>query len=129
MTNAGGLTSPSISVIAGDTTAPDAPTNLAVSDDGLVLSGKGEPGSTVTIKDPAGNVIGTGAVSADGTFSITLETAQTNGETLGVTLTDKAGNRVDVAQLLRQAGRDALEQLVTHWMAEGDSSIWCALIR
>ncbi|MQT31151.1 BapA/Bap/LapF family large adhesin [Pseudomonas helleri] len=92
LTNAGGLTSPSISVIAGDTTAPETPTNLAVSDDGLALTGKGEPGSTVTIKDPAGNVIGTGTVGADGTFSITLETAQTNGETLGVTLTDKAGN-------------------------------------
>jgi len=33
-------------------------------------------------------------------------------------VTAKAGNRIDVAQLLRQAGRDALEQLVTHWMAE-----------
>ncbi|MGP4955711.1 BapA/Bap/LapF family large adhesin [Pseudomonas helleri] len=92
LTNPGGLTSPSINVIAGDTTAPEAPTNLAVSDDGLALTGKGEPGSTVTIKDPAGNVIGTGTVGADGTFSITLETAQTNGETLSVTLTDKAGN-------------------------------------
>ena len=92
LTSPGGLTSPSISVVAGDTTAPEAPTNLAVSDDGLALTGKGEPGSTVTIKDPAGNVIGTGTVGADGTFSITLETAQTNGETLGVTLTDKAGN-------------------------------------
>ncbi|MQU06527.1 adhesin [Pseudomonas helleri] len=92
LTSPGGLTSPSISVIAGDTTAPDAPTNLAVSDDGLVLSGKGEPGSTITIKGPTGTVIGTGTVGADGTFSITLDTAQTNGETLGVTLTDKAGN-------------------------------------
>ncbi|WP_353231720.1 BapA/Bap/LapF family large adhesin [Pseudomonas helleri] len=92
LTSPGGLTSPSINVIAGDTTAPDAPTNLAVSDDGLVLSGKGEPGSTITIKGPTGTVIGTGTVGADGTFSITLDTAQTNGETLGVTLTDKAGN-------------------------------------
>ncbi|MGE8348118.1 Ig-like domain-containing protein, partial [Pseudomonas helleri] len=100
LTNPGGLTSPSISVIAGDTTAPDAPTNLAVSDDGLVLSGKGEPGSTITIKGPTGNVIGTGTVGADGTFSITLDTAQTNGETLGVTLTDKAGNISQVGSVV-----------------------------
>ncbi|MGP5354862.1 BapA/Bap/LapF family large adhesin [Pseudomonas helleri] len=100
LTNPGGLTSPSINVIAGDTTAPEAPTNLAVSDDGLALTGKGEPGSTVTIKDPAGNVIGTGTVGADGTFSITLETAQTNGETLSVTLTDKAGNISQVGSVV-----------------------------
>ncbi|HCN64920.1 MAG TPA: surface adhesion protein [Pseudomonas sp.] len=100
LTSPGGLTSPSISVVAGDTTAPEAPTNLAVSDDGLALTGKGEPGSTVTIKDPAGNVIGTGTVGADGTFSITLETAQTNGETLGVTLTDKAGNISQVGSVV-----------------------------
>ncbi|MQT51109.1 MULTISPECIES: BapA/Bap/LapF family large adhesin [unclassified Pseudomonas] len=100
LTSPGGLTSPSISVVAGDTTAPEAPTNLAVSDDGLALTGKGEPGSTVTIKDPAGNVIGTGTVGADGTFSITLETAQTNGETLNVTLTDKAGNISQVGSVV-----------------------------
>ena len=100
LTNAGGLTSPSISVIAGDTTAPEAPTNLAVSDDGLALTGKGEPGSTVTIKDPAGNVIGTGTVGADGTFSITLDSAQTNGETLSVTLIDKAGNISQVGNVV-----------------------------
>ena len=38
LTNAGGLTSPSISVVAGDTTAPDAPTDLVVSADGLALT-------------------------------------------------------------------------------------------
>ena len=80
------------SVVAGDTTAPDAPTGLAVSADGLTLSGKGEVGSTVTVKDAAGNVIGSGPVAADGSFEITLAPAQTNGETLAVTQTDAAGN-------------------------------------
>ncbi|MQT71370.1 adhesin, partial [Pseudomonas sp. FSL R10-0071] len=79
-------------VIAGDTTAPEAPTELAVSVDGLTLTGKGEVGSTVTVKDAAGAVIGSGPVEADGTFTIALDTAQTNGETLNVTLTDKTGN-------------------------------------
>ena len=79
-------------VIAGDTTAPDAPTELKVSADGLSLTGKGEAGSTVTVKDALGAVIGTGPVAADGSFTITLDTAQKNGETLDVTLTDKAGN-------------------------------------
>ena len=80
------------SVVAGDTTAPDAPTGLGVSADGLTLTGKGEVGSTVIVKDAAGNVIGSGPVGADGSFEITLDPAQTNGETLAVTQTDAAGN-------------------------------------
>ena len=92
LSSVGGLTSPSVSVVAGDTTAPDAPTELAVSVDGLTLNGKGEPGSTVTVKNAAGAVIGSGPVALDGSFAIALNTAQTNGETLNVTLTDKAGN-------------------------------------
>ena len=79
-------------VTAGDTTAPAAPTDLAVSADGTTVSGKGEPNTTVTIKDANGNVIGTGTVGADGTFQVTLTTPQTNGETLTATLTDAAGN-------------------------------------
>ncbi|MDU7557626.1 MAG: Ig-like domain-containing protein, partial [Pseudomonas sp.] len=100
LTNAGGLTSPSISVIAGDTTAPDAPTNLAVSDDGLALTGKGEAGSTVIVKDAAGLQIGAGVVDAEGDFSIILDSAQTNGQTINVTLTDKAGNISQVGSVI-----------------------------
>uniref|UniRef100_UPI0030D78146 Ig-like domain-containing protein n=1 Tax=Pseudomonas mucidolens TaxID=46679 RepID=UPI0030D78146 len=79
-------------VVAGDTTAPDAPTDLLVGEDGTTVSGKGEPGTTVTIKDAAGNVIGTGPVDADGNFQVTLDPPQVNGETLEVTLSDPAGN-------------------------------------
>ncbi|MDU7559106.1 MAG: Ig-like domain-containing protein, partial [Pseudomonas sp.] len=92
LTDKAGNVSAAAPVIAGDTTAPAAPTELKVSVDGLTLSGKGEVGSTVTVKDAAGTVIGSGPVGADGSFDITLDTAQTNGETLNVTLTDKAGN-------------------------------------
>jgi hypothetical protein len=65
---------------------------LAVSTDGTTVSGKGEPGSTATVKDAAGNVIGTGTVGTDGNFQVTLDIPQVNGETLGVTLKDAAGN-------------------------------------
>ncbi|MCU1727182.1 Ig-like domain-containing protein, partial [Pseudomonas sp. 7P_10.2_Bac1] len=92
LTNDQDLSSPSISVVAGDTTAPAAPTNLVVSTDGLELSGKGEAGSTVTVKNAAGEVIGTGVVGADGSFTAILNAPQKNGESLNVTLTDKAGN-------------------------------------
>ncbi|BBH44398.1 BapA/Bap/LapF family large adhesin [Pseudomonas sp. KU43P] len=77
---------------ATDTTPPASAIDLLVSPDGLHLSGRGEAGATVTIRDAAGNVIGTGKVGADGTFNVPLSTPQVNGEHLGVTLTDGAGN-------------------------------------
>ncbi|MCU1728839.1 Ig-like domain-containing protein, partial [Pseudomonas sp. 7P_10.2_Bac1] len=79
-------------VTAGDTTPPAAATNLAVSVDGVSLTGKGEAGSTVIVKNTAGTQVGTGVVGADGSFTATLNPAQKNGESLNVTLTDKAGN-------------------------------------
>ncbi|MCU1728344.1 Ig-like domain-containing protein, partial [Pseudomonas sp. 7P_10.2_Bac1] len=117
-TNAGGLVSPSTSVLAGDTTAPEAPTGLVVSEDGLTLTGKGEPGSTITIKDPAGNVIGSGTVGADGNFEVTLDTAQTNGETLEVTLTDANGNVSAVTPV--QAGDTTAPEAPTNLAVSAD---------
>jgi len=77
---------------AADTTAPDSPTGLSLSGNGLVLSGLGEIGSTVTVRDAAGNVLGSGTVGSDGSFQVSLSNPQTNGQTLDVTLTDAAGN-------------------------------------
>ncbi|MBI6580721.1 BapA prefix-like domain-containing protein, partial [Pseudomonas synxantha] len=90
--DAAGNVSPASPVVAGDTTAPSAPSDLALSADGATISGKGEPNTTVTVKGVDGNVIGTGTVGDDGTFQVTLNTPQVNGETLAVTLKDAAGN-------------------------------------
>ena len=92
LTDKAGNVSVATPVIAGDTTAPDAPTNLAVSGNGLILTGKGEVGSTVIVKDAAGVQVGTGVVGAGGNFEVALDPGQSNGSTLQVTLTDKAGN-------------------------------------
>ncbi|MCU1726063.1 Ig-like domain-containing protein, partial [Pseudomonas sp. 7P_10.2_Bac1] len=67
---------------------------------GLELTGKGEAGSIVIVKNAAGVQIGTGIVDADGSFTAILNTPQKNGETLNVTLTDKAGNVSDVAPVI-----------------------------
>lgn len=75
-----------------DTTAPDAPTDLDVSDDGDQVTGKGEPGAEVIIKDPDGDIIGTGEVDDNGDFEVDIDPPQTNGEELEVTLVDDAGN-------------------------------------
>ena len=100
LTDAAGNVSVPTQVDAGDTTAPDAPTELAVSADGTTVSGKGEPNTTVTIKDANGNTIGTGQVGADGNFAIQLDHPRENGETLGVTLTDAAGNVSSPSQVI-----------------------------
>ena len=88
LTDKSGNVSAATPVIAGDTTAPAAPTDLKVSVDGLALTGKGEAGSIVIVKNAAGVQIGTGIVGADGSFTAVLDTPQKNGETLNVTLTD-----------------------------------------
>ncbi|MFK0311629.1 BapA/Bap/LapF family large adhesin [Pseudomonas sp. NPDC090233] len=80
----------------GETTPPATPIDLLVSPDGLRLSGRGEAGSTVNVRDAAGNLIGSGTVGTDGTFDITLNTPQANGQNLNVTLTDAAGNTSQV---------------------------------
>ncbi|XUU50672.1 Ig-like domain-containing protein [Serratia nematodiphila] len=93
-TDMAGNTSPATSVSAPDTTAP-APISagsLIVSEDGKTVSGSGEPGSTVSVKDAGGKEIGTATVGKDGKFSATLDQPKTGGEVLSVTQTDMAGN-------------------------------------
>jgi len=69
-------------VASGDTTDDNTPT----------LSGKAEPGSTVNIIDN-GQVIGSTKVNPDGTWSFTPDQALSNGEhDLTTTVTDPSGN-------------------------------------
>ncbi|CAI3795008.1 hypothetical protein GLGCALEP_01095 [Pseudomonas sp. MM221] len=91
--NASGASSVTAPDIDGvDTTPPQAPTNLAITLAGSQLSGRGEAGASVQVRDAAGNVLATGTVGPDGTFIVTLAPAVNNGSTLQVTLTDAAGN-------------------------------------
>ncbi|WP_447854276.1 Ig-like domain-containing protein [Enterobacter mori] len=69
-------------VVSGDTTDDNTPT----------LSGKAEPGSTVNIIDN-GQVIGSTKVNPDGSWSFTPDQALSNGEhDLTTTVTDPSGN-------------------------------------
>lgn len=56
------------------------------------MSGEAEAGSSITIKDPSGNIVGEGKTDSDGKFSIDLTAPQLSGEQLTVTATDDAGN-------------------------------------
>lgn len=75
-----------------DTIPPLAPTELLISADGKTVSGEAEAGSTITIKDPSGHIVGEGKADSDGKFSIDLTAPQLSGEQLTVTATDDAGN-------------------------------------
>ncbi|PWD82773.1 Ig-like domain repeat protein, partial [Ignatzschineria cameli] len=78
-----------------DTTAPNAPTDVEVSEDGSKVIGKGEPGAEVIVKDANDNVVGKGTVNEDGRFEVELDKPFTNGEELEVSLKDEAGNESD----------------------------------
>ncbi|WP_431279166.1 Ig-like domain-containing protein [Leifsonia poae] len=73
-----------------DASKPDAPKPNPT--DGKTVTGTAEPGTTITVKDPSGNTIGTGTVGDDGKFSIPLTVQQPDGTPLTVTATDNAGN-------------------------------------
>ncbi len=96
-TDGAGNTSGSTDATAPDLTAPDAPT-AAFNDDGTIVSGTAEPGSTVTVTDADGHSLGTATAGSDGSYTVTLGTPQTNGEDVGVTATDGAGNTSGPAQ-------------------------------
>jgi VCBS repeat-containing protein len=90
-TDAAGNASPATPLTAPDLTAPAAPT-ITVAVDGASVSGVGEAGATVTIRDPLGAVIATATVAADGNYTATLATPQIDGELLSVRQADAAGN-------------------------------------
>ncbi|WP_333855474.1 Ig-like domain-containing protein, partial [Leclercia sp.] len=89
--DAAGNQSPPATGIVGDITPPDAPTGLAITPEGTVVTGNAEAGSTVTIRD-GDDVIGRGVAGPDGSFEIILTTPRLNGQELAVTATDAAGN-------------------------------------
>ncbi|MCG8163824.1 Ig-like domain repeat protein, partial [Brenneria goodwinii] len=87
-----GNNSAPVSVAAPDLTAPAAPADLLVAEDGASVSGSAEAGSTVTITDTAGNVLGSVTVGDDGNFSVPLSPSLTNGEEVSAVASDAAGN-------------------------------------
>ncbi|WP_141392802.1 Ig-like domain-containing protein, partial [Cobetia marina] len=86
-----------------DTTAPDAPI-LSETDgetaNGSTVNGSAEAGGTVEITNDDGDLLGTGTVADDGTFSITLSPKQEAGAELTATVTDAAGNESPVSDTL-----------------------------
>ncbi len=76
----------------GDTTPPAAPTDVAFNADGSKLTGSAEPNSSITVRNAAGQVIGTGTTNASGRFEVSLNPPLINKEPVTVTATDAANN-------------------------------------
>ena len=87
-TDLSNLTSIATDAKAPVVAVPKSPTDVAVVQDGTVVTGKAEPGKKIDIKDAAGNVIGTGIADAGGNFKIDLIIPLKNGETIFLTATD-----------------------------------------
>ncbi|EAY0640659.1 BapA prefix-like domain-containing protein [Salmonella enterica] len=85
-------TGPMAILYAPDSTAPEMPKNVVISEDGASISGTAEPGSAITIATPDGTPLGSGKVDGEGHFTLPLVPAQTNGEQVIVTATDSANN-------------------------------------
>ncbi|XZT96200.1 Ig-like domain-containing protein [Acinetobacter baumannii] len=87
---AGNATVPK-TIIAPDTTAPSSLT-ATIDAAGKAITGVTEANATVTVKNVVGTVVGTGTADVTGKYSVTLDKAYLNGESLNVTVADKAGN-------------------------------------
>ncbi|PNZ73421.1 Ig-like domain-containing protein, partial [Mammaliicoccus stepanovicii] len=89
-----GNKSPEATTVVTDGTAPVAPTVNPVTSEDKVITGKAEPGSTVTVTFPDGTTA-TGTTDKDGNYTIDIPTNVdlVGGEVLPVTSTDKDGNK------------------------------------
>ncbi|MEJ7393481.1 Ig-like domain-containing protein, partial [Staphylococcus saprophyticus] len=85
----GNKSDPATTVVT-DTTAPTVPSINPVTSDDTEITGKAEPGSTVTVTFPDGTTA-TGTADDDGNYTINIPSSEDlkGGETLPVTATDK----------------------------------------
>ena len=98
-TDKDGNTSEPASTVVTDTTAPSVPTVNPVTSDDTQITGKAEPGSTVTVTFSDGTTA-TGTADQDGNYVIDIPSNEDlkGGETLPVTSTDKDGNQSEPAK-------------------------------
>ncbi|WP_043739566.1 Ig-like domain-containing protein [Thioalkalivibrio nitratireducens] len=70
---------------------PAPPEDLAINDEGTMVTGKGTPGLTAVVRDPQGNIVGNALVNPDGTFEVHLAQPFVEGERLEVRIVNDAG--------------------------------------
>ncbi|TCM60881.1 putative secreted protein (type I secretion substrate), partial [Acinetobacter calcoaceticus] len=80
-------------LITGDTLKPNSPFDVELNDDGNLVTGKADAGSIIVITNTAGVEIGRGIVENDGSFSVAVNPALTDGAIGHVSAQDDAGNK------------------------------------
>ncbi|MGN5755715.1 Ig-like domain-containing protein, partial [Acinetobacter calcoaceticus] len=78
-------------ILADDKTAPTSLT-ATIDDAGKVVTGVTEANAVVTVKNAAGTVVDTATADVTGKYTITLDKAYLNGESLSAMAADKSGN-------------------------------------
>ena len=93
LTDAAGNSSKALEIMANtDTIAPTVPT-ATLSDDALTISGQAEAGAKIEVlSSKDGSTLGTATVNADGTYSVKLNTALTDNNSVKVYVADSSGN-------------------------------------
>ncbi|QIK63317.1 hypothetical protein G7068_08985 [Leucobacter viscericola] len=93
-----------------DTVKPQAP--VVDPSDGNTVTGCAEPGSTVTIRDAHGNVIGTAIAGDDCRFEVELSPKQDKSSEISIDVTSPSGNvsetvkvKVGLTSLMLEGGR------------------------
>ncbi|KAB0546849.1 BapA prefix-like domain-containing protein [Pseudomonas argentinensis] len=81
-----------------DAAAPATP--IIEPSNGIILRGFAEPGSTVTLRDGAGNLIAEATAAANGTWSTTLTAQLPDGARVTAMATDATGNTGPAASLI-----------------------------
>jgi adhesin/invasin len=80
-----------------DREAPSVP--VPNPSDGVTVTGKADPGSSITITDANGKVIGTAVAEPDGRWTARLNPEAKEGDLVTITATDSAGNTSGPATL------------------------------
>jgi putative cell wall-binding protein len=101
-TDAVGNISDTNEVIVKDVTAPGIPAVNDIADNSTNVTGKAEPGSTITVTTGT-SVLGTTVVNDDGTYSVPID-LQKAGTKLTVTAKDNAGNISEAAEVTVKDG-------------------------
>ncbi|PEL12109.1 Ig-like domain-containing protein [Bacillus sp. AFS017336] len=88
-----------VEVIVSDKTAPNAPVVNQVQDNSTAVTGKAEPGTTISVSKGS-VVLGQSVTKQDGSFSVSLSSKQPAGTKLSVVSTDNAGNKSPVTEVI-----------------------------
>ncbi|QIO09492.1 hypothetical protein G8D99_11005 [Acinetobacter lanii] len=116
---AGNTIGPKTVVGGKDTIAPELEAELST--DGTVVTGQTEPNTWVEIRDPVTEqVIASGTSDDNGDFSIKLDPAITDGNSVDVVAIDKAGNPSQLQTLTGDKDTLAPKDLSANLNADGD---------